>query len=60
MQKSRRRRGWVRKESAEGKPKGKERGRTDFCAEFYSAPSPSPFGVPFANLEGDMIHIAIN
>ena len=48
----------LRKECAEGKPKGKERGRLDFCLEFYSAPSPSPFGVPFAKLEALMIHIS--
>ena len=34
VQKSRRRRGWVRKESAEGKPKGKERRAPRFLLTF--------------------------
>ena len=29
-----------------------------FAHVFFLAPSPSPFGVPFANLEAHMIHIS--
>ena len=31
-----------------------------FASAFLLAPSPSPFGVPFANLEAHMIHISKN
>ena len=31
-----------------------------FAHVFFLAPSPSPFGVPFAKLEGDMIHMSKN
>ncbi len=32
----------------------------DVAQVLRHAPSPSPFGVPFANLEGGMLHISKN